>query len=112
MNRTSAGAATDPTTSRSRRDSIQRWRLLVEPFLGQDAARLHRRFTAIRFAAAEIGRRATTAPHRDDRLFVSHLVDLVTGLLLAPTSAETLALADARDEVRDRRRRRADEALD
>lgn len=85
-------------------DSIHRWRSLVGPFLGQDAERLHRRFTAIRFSSAEIGRRAGSGRHRDNRLFVSHLIDLVTALLLAPTSAETLALADARDASRKPRR--------
>lgn len=92
----------DPT------DSIQRWRAFVGPFLGEDAERLHRRFTVIRFSAAEIGRRATYGPRHDDRLFVSHLTDLVTALLLAPSSPETLRLADARDEVRSRRRGRRD----
>ena len=81
-------------------DSVQRWRRMVEPFLGEDATRLHRRFTVMRFAAAELGRRASTGPHVDDRLFVSHLIDLVTALLLAPTSEQTLRLADARDASR------------
>lgn len=85
-------------------DSIQRWRTLVGPFLGEDAERLHRRFTVIRFSAAEIGRRATSGPRADDRLFVSHLTDLVTALLVAPSSAETLRLADDRDAARQRRR--------
>jgi AcrR family transcriptional regulator len=93
-----AEAAVDPT------DSIQRWRTLVGPFLGEDAERLHRRFTVIRFSAAEIGRRATSGPRQDDRLFVSHLTDLVTALLLAPSSEETLRLADDRDAARQRRR--------
>ena len=87
-----------------RNDSIQRWRALVRPFLGEDAERLHRRFTAIRFSAAELGRRAASGRHRDDRLFISHLVDLVSALLLAPTSTETLALADAKDASRRQRR--------
>lgn len=91
-------------TDEDRNDSIQRWRALVGPFLGQDAERLHRRFTAIRFSSAELGRRAASGRHRDDRLFTSHLVDLVSGLLVAPTSAETLALADARDASRRQRR--------
>lgn len=81
-------------------DSIHRWRALVEPFLGQDATRLHRRFTAIRFSAAELGRRAASGPHRDDRLFVSQLVDLVVALLVAPVSPATTALADDRDRRR------------
>ena len=87
-----------------RNDSIQRWRTMVGPLLGEDAERLHRRFTAIRFSAAELGRRAASGRHRDDRLFISHLVDLVLALLVAPTSPETLALADARDASRRQRR--------
>ena len=89
-----ATAATDP------RDSIQRWRSVVEPLLGEDAIRLHRRFTAMRLTAAELGRRASTAPHTDDRLFVSHLIDLVTAVLAAPVSDETVRLADDRDSAR------------
>jgi AcrR family transcriptional regulator len=80
----------DPTSS------IFRWRALVGPLLDNDATRLHRRFTAMRFTAAELARRARSAPHTDDRLFVSHLVDLVTGVLAAPLSDETLRLDDER----------------
>jgi AcrR family transcriptional regulator len=86
----------DPDAPFNMSDSIDRWRALVEPFLGRDATRLHRRFTAIRFCAMELGRRAQTAPHRDDRLFTSQLVDLVTALLLAPVSSHTSALATGR----------------
>jgi AcrR family transcriptional regulator len=82
--------------------SINRWRTLVEPFLNQDATRLHRRFTAIRFSAMELGRRAESAPHRDDRLFTSQLVDLVTALLLAPVSTQTAELAASRPRRRGR----------
>jgi hypothetical protein len=46
----------------------------------------------MRFAAVELARRARSAPHTDDRLFVSHLVDLVAGLLAAPLSDETRRL--------------------
>jgi AcrR family transcriptional regulator len=94
------GAVVDP-----KRDSIQRWRALVAPYLEEDATRLHRRFTVMRFSAAELARRASTGRHTDDRLFVSHLIDLCEALLVAPTSAETRRLADARDESRRRRRR-------
>lgn len=89
----------------SRKDSMQRWRLLVEPFITDDAARLHRRFAAIRFSALEIGRRARTGPHRDDRLFVSDLIDLVTGMLAAPPSDETTRLMKERDASRAKRNR-------
>jgi AcrR family transcriptional regulator len=78
-------------------NSIERWRATVEPFLGQDATRLHRRFTAIRFSAMELGLRAKSAPHRDDRLFISQLVDQVAALLLAPVSPQTSTLAIERD---------------
>jgi hypothetical protein len=88
--------AFDPDTPFDMSASIDRWRALVGPFLEQDATRLHRRFTAIRFSAMELGRRAQTAPHRDDRLFTSQLVDLVTALLLAPVSSQTAALAARR----------------
>ena len=81
-------------------NSIDRWRSLVQPYLERDATLLHRRFTAIRFSAAELGRRAQSAPHRDDRLFSSQLVDLVTALLLAPVSPQTADLAAARDRHR------------
>jgi AcrR family transcriptional regulator len=88
----------------ARRDSIQRWRELVGPYLSEDAVRLHRRFTVIRLAAAELGRRASSGPHADDRLFVSHLIDIVAALLVAPSSDETLRLADAKDSSRRARR--------
>ena len=81
-------------------DSINRWRALVEPHVPRGAGRLHRRFTAMQFSAAELGRRATTGPHTDDRLFVSHVIDLVTGILAAPVSDETLRLVDERDLIR------------
>ena len=99
-----AGGDEDDERAASRRDSIQRWRELVQPFLSDDAIRLHRRFTVIRLAAAELGRRARSGPHADDRLFVSHLIDIVTALLVAPSSDETLRLADARDSSRRSRR--------
>jgi hypothetical protein len=77
--------------------SIDRWRTMVEPHLDREATRLHRRFTAIRFAYSELGRRARSGPHTDDRLFTSHLVDLVTAMLQAPVSAQTTQLAADRD---------------
>ena len=80
----------DPTSS------IFRWRSLVGHLLEDDATRLHRRFVAIRFAAVELGRRARSAPHSDNRLFTSHLVDLVAGVLTTPLSDETRRLAAER----------------
>ncbi|HZN13095.1 MAG TPA: helix-turn-helix domain-containing protein [Acidimicrobiales bacterium] len=73
--------------------SINRWRKLVEPLLPADAVRpLHRRFAAVRFAHIEIANRARERRSRDDRLFTSQLIDLVTAVLAAPISPETAAL--------------------
>ncbi|GAA2123874.1 TetR/AcrR family transcriptional regulator [Actinomadura napierensis] len=81
-------------------DSLHRWRRLVEPVLEEDAARLHRRFTAILYAATELARRARTGPRTDDRLFTSYLIDVVAAILSAPVSEETRRLADERDAAR------------
>jgi AcrR family transcriptional regulator len=85
-------------------DSLARWRTLVEPLLAEDAARLHRRFTAILHSVIELSRRARSGPHTDDRLFTSYLIDVVTAILAAPVSDETRRLADERDRARPRHR--------
>ena len=82
----------DPAALADPASSIYRWRRMIAGLLDNDATRLHRRFVAMRFAAVELARRARSAPHTDDRLFVSHLVDLVAGLLAAPLSDETRRL--------------------
>ena len=87
----STAALEDPS------DSIYRWRMLVLPLLEEDAARLHRRFTAVMHASIELGRRARSGPHTDDRLFTSYLIDVVTAILGAPVSEETRRLAAERD---------------
>jgi AcrR family transcriptional regulator len=85
-----ASSSSDPA------DSINRWRALVGELLPEVAvARLHRRFTAIRITFVELARRAEQPPARDDRLFTSHLVDLVTAVLDAPVSEETAGLLAA-----------------
>jgi len=89
----------DPTTS------VHRWRALMEPLLEEDAARLHRRFTATLYTAIELARRARSGPHADDRLFTSYLTDVVTAILGAPVSDETKRLARERDENIARRSR-------
>ena len=85
-----------------RNDSVQRWRKLLDPLLEPDATRLHRRFTAMLHTTVELGRRARSGPHTDDRLFVSYLIDVVAAILAAPVSPETRRLADERDTVRRR----------
>jgi AcrR family transcriptional regulator len=81
-------------------DSINRWRKLIQPLLEESAVRLHRRLTAIQFAAVELGRRARSGPHTDERLFTSYVIDVVAAILQAPVSPETRRLADERDAVR------------
>jgi AcrR family transcriptional regulator len=92
--------ALDPAAFDDPADSMFRWRELVAPLLSEDALRLHRRFVALRFAVVELARRADSGPHTDDRLFVSHLVDLVAALLGAAPSAQTVRLAALRDAAR------------
>ncbi|MEZ5179745.1 MAG: hypothetical protein R2746_16100 [Acidimicrobiales bacterium] len=69
----------------------------MELLLSTDAVVLHRRFVAIRFTLAELARR-TRIVGAPPAVFVSDLVDLVTGLLSARIDG---------DEGRGRRRRRA-----
>lgn len=73
-------------------DSTTRWRHLVEPLLDPRAVRLHRRFVAIQFTVTDLARRARNRPDRDQSRYTSHLIDLVTALLAAPLSDETLRL--------------------
>jgi len=79
---------------RDPRDSITRWSNLVGPLMPERVVGppLHRRYAAMRFAHIELGRRATERPHQSDRLFTSHLVDLLTALLVTPVSDETATL--------------------
>jgi len=89
------GGVVDLVTKRA---SLVRWGQLVEPFLPAQAVGrpLHRRFTAIRFVHNELGSRAKERQSRaDHRLFTSHLIDVVCGLVTAPVSAETSALIDS-----------------
>lgn len=80
--------------------TVSRWRDLADPLLERDAVRLHRRFTAVSHTATELGRRARSGPHRDERLFTSYLVDIVTAIVSSPVSEETRRLADERDRRR------------
>ncbi|MET0700950.1 MAG: helix-turn-helix domain-containing protein [Mycobacterium sp.] len=72
--------------------SLRRWREMVEPLLEPAAATLHPRLNALLYTAVELARRAQSGPHTDDRLFVSHLIDVVAAMLSAPVSDETRAL--------------------
>jgi AcrR family transcriptional regulator len=75
------------------RRSINRWREQIAPLMPElSVDRLHRRFTALRIMYFELARRAESSRRRDDRLFVSHLVDLITAILISPLSEETAGL--------------------
>ncbi|CAN5700524.1 hypothetical protein BH10ACT9_BH10ACT9_01420 [soil metagenome] len=82
--------------------SLRRWRLLVAPLLDPDGAKLHPRLNALLYTAVELARRAESGPHTDDRLFISHLIDVVAAILSAPVSEETRRLSAERDERRGR----------
>jgi hypothetical protein len=60
--------------------------------------RLHRRFTALRIMRFELSRRAESSRRRDDRLFTSHLVDLITAIVMSPVSDETSGLLRERSQ--------------
>jgi AcrR family transcriptional regulator len=85
-----------PEELADRDDSINRWRQLVDPFLDPIAALVHRRLVVIRVVVGELARRAATAPHTDDRVFVSQLIDLVCAMLTAAASPETTRLVKSR----------------
>ncbi len=78
--------------------SIDRWRELVAPLLPEAAVRLHQRFMAIRMTYVELARRASGPPARDDRLFTSHLIDVVSAVLASEVSGETARLLAEREQ--------------
>jgi AcrR family transcriptional regulator len=83
--------------TRDPNSSMVRWHLLLDPLLQieQDTV-LRTRFAAVRFTLVELARRAAEPPHRDDRLYISHLIDLVTAVLAAEPSAPTTHLLSLR----------------
>ena len=90
-------ARVDPIAVKDAANSLNRWRAMVEPEMSPLAVDpLHRRFTARRIMFVELARRAESPRRRDDRLFASHLVDLVTAILGAPIAAQTRALLEER----------------
>jgi AcrR family transcriptional regulator len=79
--------------------SIRRWHELANDALPEEEGVLHSRFPALRFAFVELARRAAAPRRRDDRLFASHLTDLVAALLAtrpSPTTARLLHERHAR----------------
>jgi AcrR family transcriptional regulator len=89
----------DRQTLEDTRSSVNRWRKLVAPLMpALSVNRLHRRFTALRIMYFELGRRAESSRRRDDRLFASHLVDLIAAILMSPVSEETSGLLRERSQ--------------
>lgn len=87
----------DPVEKNDNSESLNRWRAMVEHEMSPLAVDpLHSRFTARRIMCIELARRAESPRRKDDRLFVSHLIDLVTAILGAPISAKTRALLKER----------------
>ena len=90
-------ARVDPFAGEDATSSLHRWRAMVEPLMTPLAVDpLYRRFTARRIMFIELARRAESPRRKDDRLFVSHLVDLVTAILDAPISPSTRSLLKER----------------
>ncbi|MET0144167.1 MAG: helix-turn-helix domain-containing protein [Ilumatobacteraceae bacterium] len=91
----------DPT-GRNPGGSITRWMELVKPLVPERVVGppLHRRYAAIRFAHIELGRRACESSHRSSALFTSHLVDLLSSILVTDVSDETAALLAEREVER------------
>jgi AcrR family transcriptional regulator len=80
-------------------DSITRWHELLNPLVPEEELSvLHTRYPAIRFAFVELARRAAGDPREDDRLFTSHLTDLVTALLASQASTQTTRLLALRQQ--------------
>ena len=83
----------DPIEWEDTSNSLNRWRAMVEPEMSPLAVDpLHSRFTARRIMFIELARRAESPRRKDDRLFASHLIDLVSAILGAPISAQTRTL--------------------
>ena len=79
---------------------LDRWNRLAKRHMPDTTLPLHRSFSATNLCYSELGRRAAARRRGDHRLFVSDLVDLVTGLLCAEVSRETLRLLDEKRELK------------
>jgi AcrR family transcriptional regulator len=85
---------------RANYSSMARWHKLLSQVLPPDddasTLRSRWRWPAIRFALVELARRAAGPSRGDDRLFTSHLIDLVTAVLAATPSPQTRRLLEQR----------------
>lgn len=81
-------------------NSLVAWDKLARARMPETTLPLHRRYAAISLCFSELGRRAASRRRPDHRLFVSDLIDLVTGVLLADVSDETRQLLAERERER------------
>lgn len=79
---------------------LDRWDRLAKQHMAETTLPLHRRFSAMNLCFSELGRRAAARRRGDHRLFASDLIDLVTGLLSAEVSDETIRLLEERENAR------------
>ena len=79
---------------------LGQWSDIAKRRMPDETYPLHRRLAAIQLCFGELGRRAKARRRPDQRLFVSNLTDLVSGLLDAEVSTETHLLLEARDAAR------------
>lgn len=81
-------------------NSLAEWDSVARAKMSESTLPLHRRYAAISLCFNELGRRASSRRRPDHRLFVSDLIDLVTGVLLADVSEETRLLLSERERQR------------
>ena len=82
--------------------SFERWTELLRPLVPPAEDELPSRFSAVRFTLMELARRAAAPPRSDDRLFTSHLIDMVAALLGTLPSATTARLLGQAGSARSR----------
>lgn len=88
-------------------NSLAKWDRIARTNMAETTLPLHRRYAAISLCFSELGRRAASRRRPDHRLFVSDLIDLVTGVLRADVSDETQHLLAERDRQRSEKQRTA-----
>lgn len=76
----------DPVTA------IARWRHAVKRRQDPRSLSLHRQLRTARFLSHELSNRAIAPNRRRDRVFVSDLIDMATGMLFCPVSEQTASL--------------------
>lgn len=80
--------------------SMFRWHKLLDPLLPvEEHTWLNFRFPALRFTHVELARRAGGSPRPDNRLFVSHVIDMITAVLTTEPSPQTVRVLEERRQT-------------